>query len=168
MPIQDFNIYTANGYEGDLVDSGPRVVQTGILTSANAGFGKAMKRDTSIERGVALGSAEIASSSTTNVFALSQREYNHEAGSRPSTGNDTVYLITESVSLIRQGYLYIKLRDHAAIAGEALVIEEATGIIVGGTAGSGTVAGESVALNVFADEAGVAGDIIKVRIDIVA
>ena len=168
MPIQDFNIYTANGYEGDLVDSGPRVVQTGILTSANAGFGKAMKRDTSVERGVALGSAEIASSSTTNVFALSQREYNHEAGSRPSTGNDTVYLITESVSLIRQGYLYVKLRDHAAIAGEALVIEEATGIIVGGTAGSGTVAGESVALNVIADEAGIAGDIIKVRIDIVA
>lgn len=168
MPIQDFNIYTANGYEGDLVDSGPRVVQTGILTSANAGFGKAMKRDTSIERGVALGSAEISATSTTNVFALSQREYNHEAGSRPSTGNDTVYLITESVSLIRQGYLYIKLRDHAAIAGEALVIEEATGIIVGGTAGSGTVAGESVALNVIADEAGVAGDIIKVRIDIVA
>lgn len=168
MPTQTFNIYTANGYEGDLVDSGPRVVQTGVLTSTNAGFGKAMERDTSVERGVSLGSTEIGATSTTNVFALSQREYNHEASTRPSSGNDTLYLETESVSLIRQGYLYIKLRDHAAIAGEALVIEEATGIIVGGTAGSGTVAGESVALNVFADEAGIAGDVIKARIDIVA
>jgi len=168
MPIQDFNIYTANGYEGDLVDSGPRVVQTGVLTSASAGFGKAVSRDSSVERGVALGSVEIATSSTTNVFALTQREYNHEAGTRPSTGNDTKYLITESISLIRQGYVYAKVRDHAVVAGEALVFEEATGVAVGGTAASGTVAGESVALNVFAEEAGIAGDVIKVRIDIVA
>ena len=62
--------------------------------------------------------------------------------------------------------MYIKLRDHAAVAGEALVIEEATGIIVGGTAAAATVAGESVALNIFADEAGIAGDVIKARIDI--
>jgi len=168
MTIQDFNIYTLNGYEGDLVDSGPRVVQTGTLTSASAGFGKAMKRDASVERGVALGSNEIASSSTTNVYALSQREYNHEAGTRPSTGDDFNYLVTESVSLIRQGYLYIKLVDHAAVVGEALVFVEATGLCAGGTAAAGTVAGESVALNVFADEAGIAGDIIKCRIDIVA
>ena len=113
-----------------------------------------------------VGSAEIAASSTTNVFAISQREYNHEASTRPSTGNDTLYLITESVSLIRQGFVYIKLTDHAAVAGEALVVAEATGLFVGGTAAAGTVAGESVALNVTADEAGVAGDIIKARIDI--
>lgn len=168
MTIQNFNIYTANGYEGDLVDSGPRVVQTGTLTSASAGFGKAMARDSSVERGVALGSVEIGATSTTNVFALSQREYNHEAANRPSTGNDFNYLVSESVSLIRQGFLYIKLRDHAAVVGEALVIEEATGITVGGTAAAGTVAGESVALNVFADEAGIAGDVIKCRIDIVS
>jgi hypothetical protein len=168
MPIQDFNIYTANGYEGDLVDSGPRVVQTGVLTSANAGFGKALSRDSSVERGVALGSAEIEDTSTTNVFALTQREYNHEAGTRPSTGNDTKYLITESVSIIRQGFLYLKVRDHAVTAGEALVVEEATGVMVGGAAAAGTVAGESVALNIFAEEAGIAGDIIKARIDIVS
>ncbi len=167
MTIQAFNLYTANGYEGDLVDSGPRVVQTGVLTSANAGFGKAMDRDAAtIERGVALGSAEISTSSTTNVFAISQREYNHEAGTRPSTGNDTKYLITESVSLIRQGYVYVKITAHAAVEGEALVVEEATGLFVGGTADAGTVAGESVALNVTAEEAGVAGDVIKARIDI--
>ena len=166
MTIQTFNIYTANGYEGDLVDSGPRVVQTGVLTSASVGFGKAVARDASVDRGVAVGSPEIASSSTTNVFALTQREYNHEAGTRPSTGNDTVYLITESVSVIREGFLYIKLVDHAAVAGEALVFVEATGLCSGGTAAAGTVAGESVALNVFAEEAGIAGDVIKARIDI--
>ncbi len=168
MPTQDFNIYTANGYEGDLVDSGPRVVQTGVLTSVSAGFGKAMQRDASIDRGVALGTPEIGATSVTNVYALSQREYNHEAGTRPSTGNDTVYNETESVSLIRQGYLYIKLVDHAAVAGEALVFVEATGLCAGGAAAAGTVAGESVASNVFAEESGIAGDVIKCRIDIVA
>ena len=49
MPIQDFKIYTANGYAGDLVDSAPRVVQTGILVPnaqnvASAGFGLAILR----------------------------------------------------------------------------------------------------------------------------
>ena len=167
MTIQNFNIYITNGYEGDLVDSGPRVIQTGVLTSASAGFGKAMKRNASVERGVALGTDEIGTSSTTKVYALSQREYNHESSTRPSDGVSTKYLITESVSLIRQGYLYIKLVDHAATAGEALVFVEATGECAGGAVAAGTVAGESVALNVFADEAGVAGDVIKCRIDII-
>jgi len=168
MPIQDFKIYTAKGYEGELVDSGPRVIQTGILVGGDVGFGKAVQRDGSVERGVAVGSTEIGTTDTTNVFALTQREYNHEAGSRPSTGNDTVYRETESVSLIRQGYLYVKLRDHPATMGESLVIEEATGIVVGGAAGAGTVAGESAAVNITADEDGIAGDVIKARIDIVA
>ncbi len=168
MTDQVFALYTQNGYAGDLVDSGPRVIQTGKLTSANAGFGKAMKRDTSIARGIALGSAEISTSSTTNVHAISQREYNHEAGTRPTDGTDFGYNITESVSLIRQGFLYIKLRDHAVTIGEALVIEEATGEFVGGAVAAGTVAGESVALNIFSEEDGIAGDVIKVRIDIVA
>jgi len=159
MTIQTFNIYTANGYEGDLVDSGPRVVQTGILTSATAGFGKAMKRDASVERGVALGST------AGNVYAISQREYNHEAGTRPSTGDDTNYLITESVSLIRQGYLYVKLTGATAIAaGAALHVDTVTGLFT-----KVAVAGNVVACtNVFAEEAGISGDVIKVRIDIVA
>ena len=166
MTIQNFNIYTAKGYEGDLVDSGPRVVQTGTLVGSDVGFGKALKRDTSVERGVGVGSTEIGTTSFTDVFAISQREYNHEAGTRPSTGNDTVYKETESVSVIRQGYLYIKITDHAAVAGEALVVNETTGLFVGGTAAAGTVAGESKCNNVYADEAGIAGDVIKVRIDI--
>ena len=166
MTIQAFNIYTANGYEGDLVDSGPRVVQTGVLTSASVGFGKAIERDTSVARGVSVGSSEIAATSTTNVYALTQREYNHEAGTRPSTGNDTAYLVSESVSIIREGFLYVKLVDHAATEGEALVFNETTGVCAGGAVAAGTVAGESVALNVFSEEAGAAGDVIKVRIDI--
>lgn len=158
MTIQTFDLYTANGYEGDLVDSGPRVVQTGVLTSASAGFGKAIKRDASVDRGCALGSVAGA------VYAISQREYNHEAGTRPSTGNDTKYLVTESVSLIRQGYLYIKLTGAVAItAGAALHVDTVTGLF-----SKDTVAGNVVACtNVFAEEAGIVGDVIKVRIDIV-
>ncbi len=162
MTIQDFNIYTANGYEGDLVDSGPRVVQTGILVGGPVGFGKAVQRNGTVDRGIGIGTLGA------NIYAITQREYNHEAGTRPSTGNDTVYLETESVSLIRQGFLYVKITDHAAVAGEALVVDQTTGLFVGGEAGSGVVAGESIASNVFAEEAGIAGDVIKVRIDIVA
>lgn len=158
MTVQNFNIYTANGYEGDLVDSGPRVVQTGVLTSATAGFGKSMKRDASIERGVALGSVAGA------IYAISQREYNHEAGTRPSAGNDTTYLETESVSLIRQGYLYIKLTGSVSIAaGAALHVDTVTGLF-----SKDTVAGNVLACtNVFAEEAAIVGDVLKVRIDIV-
>lgn len=158
MTIQSFELYTANGYAGDLVDSGPRVIQTGILTSTEAGFGKAMNRDGSIERGVALGGAA-------NVFAISQREYNHEAGTRPSTGDDTKYYETESVSLIRQGYLYIKLSGAVAIsAGDAVHVDTVTGEF-----SKEAVAGNVVAcLNVIADEAAIAGEVFKVRIDIVA
>lgn len=168
MPTQDFNIYTAKGYEGDLVDSGPRTVGTGVLTSATAGFGKAIQRDDlTVTRGAAIGSAEIDATSTTNVYAISQREYNREAQNRPSNGNDFGYIESDSMSIMREGFILVLLRDHAAVAGEALVVEEATGIFVGGTVAAGTVAGESVALNVYADEAGTVGEVIKARIDIV-
>jgi hypothetical protein len=159
MTIQSFDLYTKNGYAGDLVDSGPRVVQTGILTSATAGFGVAMKRDSaSVDRGVALGSEDVA------VFAITQRELNHEAANRPSTGEDFQYYETESVSLIRQGYLYIKLTGAQGIAaGEALHVDKVTGEF-----SKSTVAGNVVATtNVVAEEAGIADDIIKVRLDIV-
>jgi len=159
MTIQNFNIYTAKGYAGDLVDSGPRVIQTGVLTSASAGFGKGMSRDSgTVAKGVALGG-------TADVFAISQREYNHEAGVRPSTGNDTVYLNSQSVSLIRQGYVYVQVTNAAVSAGEALSVDTVTGVFSdAANAGTGNAVLTS---NVVADEAGLAGDIIKVRLDIV-
>lgn len=167
MPVQDFKIYTANGYAGDLVDSGPRVVQTGILVpnatgAETAGFGLAMLRQvtgTLIERGVELGGAA-------KVFAITQREYNHEASTRPAKSGTGAwaYRVTESVSLIREGYLYIKLGGSAAVAAGALLKVDT----VTGEFSNDAVAGNIVAtLNVTAEEAGLAGDIIKVRIDIV-
>lgn len=157
MTEQVFNIYTAKGYEGDLVDSGPRVIQTGVLTSAEVGFGKAVDRDNSIPKGVSVGSGA-------NVFAISQREYNHEAGTRPSTGNDTVYKQTESVSLIRQGYLYIKLTGTTPVlAGTVMNVDSVTGLFT-----ADTVAGNVIAtVNVTADEDALAGEVFKARIDII-
>lgn len=166
MPVQNFEIYTANGYAGDLVDSGPRTVQTGILVAnatgaVEAGFGLAMLRQvtgTLVDKGVELGGAA-------NVFAISQREYNHEASTRPAKEGTGAwaYQLTESVSLIRQGYLYVKLDGSASVvAGAAMHVNTATGVF-----SKDAVAGNVVACtNVFAEEAGVAGDIIKVRIDI--
>jgi len=156
MTIQSFDLYTANGYAGDLVDSGPRVIQTGVLTSASVGFGKALSRDTSVDRGCAVGGG-------TTVYAISQREYNHEAGTRPSTGDDTYYYETESVSMIRQGYLYIKLEGSTAIsAGDSVHVDTVTGVF-----SKDSVAGNVVAAtNVTAEEAGIVGDVIKVRLDI--
>ena len=158
MPIQDFKIYTGNGYAGDLVDSGPRVIQSGVLTDASAGFGLGMQRDTSIDRGCKLGGAAGP------LYAISQREYNHEADNRPSDGS-TSYKITESVSLIRQGYLYVELSGAASIAeGAALSIDSVTGEFTFDLVGVN--ANAVILTNVFAEEAGVAGDVIKVRIDI--
>lgn len=165
MTIQNFNIYTAKGYAGDLVDSGPRVVQTGVLTSASAGFGKAMSRDAgTVDRGVKLADPVVAGATTTSntdLFAISQREYNHEAGVRPSTGNDTLYRETESVSLIRDGYLYVLLSGAVAVvAGDNLNVDIATGLFNNETVS----ATNPIANNVVADEAGLAGEVIKVRI----
>ncbi len=171
MTIQTFDLYTARGYEGDLVDSGPRVIQTGVLTVATAGFGKAMKRDLSVTKGVALGSVEVGSSETANVYAISQREYNHEAGVRPSAGNDTTYLETESVSLIRQGYIYISVdtTDNAVVAGTPVNVTLATGVFSMTDVVADTIL---VTTNVIADEDVASGSgtavLIKARIDIVA
>lgn len=166
MPVQQFEIYTANGYAGDLVDSAPRVVQTGILVAnatgaTEAGFGLAILRQktgTLVERGVELGGAA-------NVFAISQREYNHEASTRPAKSGTGAwaYRLTESVSLIREGYLYVKLEGAVSIAaGEVLHVDTVTGEF-----SKSAIAGNVVATtNVVAEEAGLAGDIIKVRIDI--
>jgi hypothetical protein len=167
MPTQNFKLYTANGYAGDLVDSGPRVIQTGVLVAnaadvSDAGFGLAMLRQVTgvaVDRGVELGGSA-------NVFAISQREYNHEAGTRPAkagVAGTWAYHAGESVSLIRQGFLYIKLGGSVAIAaGEAVHVDAVTGVF-----SKDAVADDVVATtNVVAEEAGLAGDVIKVRIDI--
>lgn len=164
MPIQDFNIYTQNGYAGDLVDSGPRVVQTGILTTpGGAGFGLALKRDISIDRGVALG---VEGTSPQPVFAISQRELNHEAGTRPAKKDvDGTWKYSEggSVSYIRQGYLYVKLTGATGVkAGFVMNVKTTTGEFTRDSIGGPVIA----TTNVFAEEDGIPGDVIKVRIDI--
>ncbi len=168
MPVQTFELYTANGYAGDLVDSGPRVIQTGILVPnaagvKEAGFGKAMLRQvtgTLIERGVELGGAA-------KVYAISQREYNHEASTRPAKKGTGAwaYRETESVSLIRDGFLYLELDGSAGIAaGAALHVDTLTGNFNNDATSSTNLE----CTNVFTEEAGIAGDIIKARINLVA
>lgn len=165
MPIQDFNIYTAKGYAGDLVDSGPRTVQTGILVPNAAGisavgFGKAVLRQitgTKVPRGIELGGSA-------NVYAITQREYNHEASTRPAKDGDWAYKEGESVSLIKQGYLYLKLTGTTAVAaGDVLNVVEATGEFTADAVTTGIVA----TVNVTADEAALVGEVFKARIDII-
>ena len=168
MPIQTFNIYTGRGYAGELVDSGPRVVQSGVLTSTSAGFGLAMSRDATIERGVKLSDTGTAGTPV-NIYAISQREYNHEAATRPSDGT-TLYNETETVSLIRQGYLYLELdvANNALTAGDTLNFTTATGRFTSDTAAT-TVTVET--LNITVDETIVVSGtpvLAKCRIDIVA
>ena len=153
MPTQDFNIYTARGYAGDLVDSGPRVVQTGLATEGVVDFGVALGRvTTSDPRGV-------VPSGDANVFAISQREWNHEAANRPSDGT-TVYAKDQSVSMIRQGYIYIQIE--AAMSGSTLYVTPA-GVFTGANGGNTAVT------NVVPEQAAAeAGEVIKARIDIVA
>lgn len=157
MTIQNFNIYTANGYEGELVDSGPRVTQTGVLTSAQVGFGKALTRDPSVDRGVAVGGAA-------KVYAISQREYNLEADVRPTDGTDFFYKKSDSVSIMRDGYIRLLVTERAAVAGALANVNDTTGAFTGGAAG----AGETLTTNVVWEESGIVGDIVKARIILTA
>lgn len=162
MVDQVFNIYTARGYEGDFVDSGHSVRQTGVLLTGTLGFGKAVQTS-GTGQGIAVGSPEIGASSTTNVWGISIREYNHEAGTRPSDGTDFLYRANESVSVLREGYIYLKLTGATAIAREESVhVVEATGLFTK----VAVVAGTSAALNVYAVQPAIQDEIFKARIDI--
>jgi hypothetical protein len=155
MPIQTYEIYTKKGYAGDLYDSAPRVVQSGIVEDATLGFGLAVTTGAD-ERGVVVGHAAGV------VFAITQRELNHEAANRPSDGF-TVYNQTETASIMREGFILVAVTVRAAVAHTALNVVDATGAFTGGAA----VGGETASVNVTALESGQVGDIIKARIDIV-
>jgi hypothetical protein len=157
MPIQSYNLYHARGYAGDLFDSAPRVIQTGLAEEAIVSFGVAVKiGSNTAENGVVAG--HVAG----NVYAFTQRELNHEATNRPSDGT-TTYVLGDSVSLMREGFLLVEVTARAAVAFARANIDDTTGALTGGTAG----AGETLSTNVTFLEAGQVGDIVKARIDIV-
>jgi len=149
MTIQAFNIYTARGYAGDLVDSGPNVSQTGICEDATLAIGVACERGTAAR--------DITVSAAANVFGIVRRELALEAKNKPSDGT-TEFKQNESVSVLRQGYVYVELAS--AVAAGALLAVSATGTF-GGTEATPTS-------NVTAEQTGIAGDIVRARIDIVA
>jgi len=154
MPIQNYNIYTGNAYKGQESDaSSPRVNGTGVAEVA-IGFGVALKRGTN-EGQVDLGHT------AGNVFGIAIREANHEAKFRPSTGK-TEYPVTQSVSLMREGYINVEVTARAAVAGAFANVVDATGEFAGGAAG----AGETASVNVQFMEAGQVGDIVRARIDV--
>jgi hypothetical protein len=155
MPIQDYNIYTGKGYAGDLFDSAPRVTSSATVEAATLGFGLALKPG-SLDKGV------VAGHTAGNVFAISMREYNHEASTRPSDGT-TTYKQAETASIMREGFILVKVTARAAVANTLLNVNDTTGEFAGGAAG----AGETAAVNVTALEAGQVGDVIKARIDII-
>lgn len=168
MPIQNYNIYTETGYAGDYVDSGPRVTGTGVLVAnasaaTRAGFGLALMRQktgTKIKNGVELGGAA-------KVFAISIREYNREASTRPAKKDSNAwgYNLNESASIMRQGFVYVRLEGTTGIsAGDLLHVDTVTGEFY-----KDAVAGDIVATtNVTAESDALAGEILKVRIDVVA
>lgn len=157
MPNQDFNLYTAKGYAGELCDSAPVVTQSGIAENDIA-FGVALSRGTEAKQVDSIVPASGA------VFGIARREYNHEAATRPSDGT-TNYKETETVSVLREGFIYIELGGNVDIEeGQVLHVDRTTGVF-----SKLNVAGNVVACtNVTAQEDGVAGDIIKARIDITA
>jgi len=156
MTIQSFNIYTARGYAGDLVDSGPNVSQTGIVEDATLAIGVAVKRGT-----VATNPRHIVvDADGGNIFGIVRRELALEAKNRPSDGT-TEFKQTESASVLRQGYIYVTVETNAVTAGALMSVNPTGGF---GGAGAGAVA----TTNVTAEQTGQIGDVIKARIDIVA
>jgi len=154
MTVQAFNIYTARGYAGDLVDSGPNTSQTGIVEDATLAIGVAAKRGT-----VATNPRFVqVDADGGNVFGIVRRELALEAKNKPSDGT-TEFKQTESASILRQGYIYVTLDTTAATAGQLLFVT-----------GTGTFSGSTgiATTNVTAEQSGIAGEVIKARIDIVA
>jgi hypothetical protein len=153
MPDQTFDIYTGRGYAGDLADNGPNVSQTGVVEDATLAIGVAISRGT-----VATNPRHIVlDSDGGNVYGIVRRELALEAKNRPSDGT-TEFKQTESASILRQGFIYVKLTT-AATAGQLLnVLADGT---FGGTTGT-------VTTNVVAEQSGIAEEVIRVRIDIVA
>lgn len=156
MPIQDFKLYHARGYAGDLFDSAPRVIQTGLAEEAIVSFGVSVKPGTNTEK-----NGVVAGHDSGNVFAITQRELNHEATNKPSDGL-TTYVKDDSVSLMREGFLLVKVTGRACLANKLANVVDTTGEFAGGNAG----AGETQSINVTFLEAGQVGDVVKARIDI--
>ena len=153
MTIQNYVLYSKNAYTGqEAYASENRTIVSGKLEDAELDFGLAVKNGVK-PRSVVKGSV------AGNVFGISVRELNHEAKFRPSQGA-TVYKKTMTVSVMRQGSINVELKGTTAVAaGDIMHIDETTGEFQG--------SGGTTCLNVTALEAGVVGDIIKVRIDIV-
>lgn len=155
MPIQNYTIYTGDKYKGQESDaSTPRVNGTGYAEAAIA-FGIALKAGTAEDQ-------VLPGHDTGNVLGIAIREANHEAKFRPSTG-ETEYPVTQSVSLMREGYINIEVTARAAVKGAFANVVDATGEFAGGAAG----AGETASVNVRFMESGQVGDIVRARIDIV-
>lgn len=148
MVAQVFNIYTAKGYAGDLPDSTSALVSQSVVAAVPLGFGIAANGDGTI----------VASGGY--VHGITRRELNHEAANRPSDGT-TNYIVGSSVSVLRQGYIYVEVTGRAAVAGALANVVDATGAFTGGSAG----AGESASTNVVFQEAGIVGSVVKAWIE---
>lgn len=149
MAGQVFNIYTGKGYAGQEADTTNAIKQTGVAVG-DIEFGVAVARDAAVDRGV-------SPSADANVYAVALREWNHEASTKPSDGT-TVYASSQSVSLIRQGYVYVEFVG--AIAAGGTIYVDAAGSFSG-------AAGGTVVTNMYAEQAASAGEVAKVRLDIV-
>ena len=150
MPIQDFKIYTDNAYNGQVSNSANSTIVTGIM-EADLEMGRAVKRGS--KPGTVAGAGEA------NVFGVAIRDLNWEAAHRPSDGT-TVLKKGNNASILRQGYINLKVTAGAAVAGKAVHVIASDGKF----AGTGGVA----CTNVTWEGNGAAGSIVRARIDIVA
>jgi len=157
MPLQTYKLYTGNAYKGQMAYSSEHhVVVKGTLEDATLDFGVSLKRG--------VGAVGVAAGHETgNVYGVSLREINHEAATRPSDGT-TFYNLKDSVSVMREGTINVLVTARAAVRGVKVNVVDVTGEFTGGAAG----AGETQAVNMTFLEAGLVGDVVKARIDIVA
>ena len=145
-PIQSYEIYTGNKYNGQISDaSTPRVIGS-VVAAQDTGFGIAMALDGTID------------ANGGSLFGLSVRELNHEATNKPSDGA-THYPAGQTVSVLREGYINLEVTVGTAVAGDA--VRFAADGTVDMTAGTAST-------NVFWMGAGSVGDVVRSRIDIIA
>lgn len=155
MPVQNYTINTRDAVAGELY--GLQQTRADIQTSfaeVQMGFGLALARGAK-SRGVKLGHDAGV------VLAISLRQINREALTRPSDGS-IAFLVNDAIPSLYSGRVNVQVKDAGAVTrGQAPFIDDATGEFYVATA-----VGRTQAKNILwgVDATHAAGDITHVNI----
>ena len=183
--IQEFRRYTRNGYHGQLAqDTKGSVIISGIVGDVSVREGDFVDLDSKGLVRVHSGEFSRASFARTTYtahydvnlwlhkertattdfeFGIVLRELNNEPDTKPSTGVVT-HTAGKTVSILRQGVIYLEHSQGNVLQGEKLVLNKVTGDIWGRLIDAAT---QNVVTNVSWEESGTDKQVLRARISII-